>query len=73
MDNKCPKCGTKLRVFYLKPDCPKCGCNIMNYNYEARLEADADKAEAEWAKVDQLLAKFKRKKKKEDKNNENPA
>ena len=47
MENKCPKCGAKLSVFYLKPECPKCGCNIMNYNMEERLEADADKAEAE--------------------------
>ena len=53
MENKCPKCGAKLSVFYLKPECPKCGCNIMNYNMEERLEADADKAEAEW-----VTAKF---------------
>lgn len=32
MDNKCPKCGKKLSVFYLKPECPECGCNIMYYN-----------------------------------------
>ena len=25
MDNKCPKCGEKLSVFYLKETCPKCG------------------------------------------------
>ena len=55
MENKCPKCGAKLSVFYLKPECPKCGCNIMNYNMEERLEADADKAEAEWAKAEKLL------------------
>ena len=68
MENKCPKCGAKLSVFYLKPECPKCGCNIMNYNMEERLEADADKAEAE-------LAKFKKKKKadKEEPKDENPA
>ena len=29
MENKCPKYGAKLSVFYLKPECPKCGCNIM--------------------------------------------
>ena len=52
MENKCPKCGAKLSVFYLKPECPKCGCNIMNYNMEERLEADADNAEAEWAKAE---------------------
>lgn len=63
MDNKCPKCGEKLSIFYLKPECPKCGCNIMNYNMEARLEEDAAKAQAEWDKVDKILSKFKRKKK----------
>ena len=75
MENKCPKCGGKLSVFYLKPECPKCGCNIMNYNMEERLEADADKAEAEWAKAEKLLAKFKKKKKadKEEPKDENPA
>ena len=38
--------------------CPKCGCNIMYYNMEQRLDADAEKAEAEWAKVDALLYKL---------------
>ncbi len=75
MENKCPKCGAKLSVFYLKPECPKCDCNIMNYNMEERLEADADKAEAEWAKAEKLLAKFKKKKKadKEEPKDENLA
>ena len=53
--------------------CPKCGCNIMNYNMEERLEADADKAEAEWAKAEKLLAKFKKKADKEEPKDENPA
>ena len=75
MENKCPKCGAKLSVFYLKPECPKCGCNIMNYNMEERLEADADQAEAEWAKAEKLLAKFTKEKKadKEEPKDENPA
>lgn len=58
MDNKCLKCGAKLRLFDLKPECPKCGCNIMYYSMEQRLDADAEKAEAEWAKVDALLYKL---------------
>ena len=62
MENRCPKCNTKLSVFYLNPECHNCGCNIMNYNMDERLEADAEKAEAEWAKADAFLAKFKRKK-----------
>lgn len=63
MDNKCPKCGKKLSVFYLKPTCSECGCNLMNYNMEASLEADAQIAQAEWDKFDKILNKFKRKKK----------
>lgn len=58
MDNKCPKCGAKLPWYSLKPECPKCGCNIMYYNMEERLASDAEKAEAEWAKVDALLYKL---------------
>ena len=45
----------------------------MNYNMEERLEADADKAEAEWAKAEKLLAKFKKKADKEEPKDENPA
>ena len=66
MDNRCPKYGAKLSIFYLKPTCPKCGCNIMYYNMETRLEEDAIKAEKEWSKLDKLIPKFI-KKKKEDK------
>lgn len=68
MDNKCPKCGKKLNVFYFKSECPECGCNMMYYNMEARLEEDSIKAEAEWDRFYKFLAKFKRKK--EDENDE---
>ena len=57
MDNKCPKCGQKLKLFYLKENCPNCGANILYYDMEARLEADAEKAEAEFAKLDAFLEK----------------
>lgn len=68
MDNRCPKCGEKLKIFYLKPICPKCGCNIMYYNMDARLEEDSVKAEKEWSNLEKLLPKFlKGKNKKEDK------
>lgn len=62
MDNKCPKCGEKLGFFYLKPNCPKCGCDIMYYNMESRLDADAEKAEKEWEKLDRYLPKFMKEK-----------
>ncbi|MGN0443292.1 MAG: hypothetical protein ACI4F5_01590 [Acutalibacteraceae bacterium] len=58
MDNKCPKCGEKLSIFYLKETCPHCGANIMYYNMDKRLEEDAAKAEAEYEKLSQFLDKI---------------
>ena len=63
MADKCPKCEKKLSFFYIKQNCPECGCDILNYNREARLEEDSVQAEAEFEKLDALLAKFKIKKK----------
>lgn len=56
----CPKCNTKLKVFDLKPTCKNCGINIMYYNMEERLEADAQRAEEEWAKVEALNKSVRR-------------
>lgn len=53
----CPKCGEKLSIFYLKPTCPKCGCNLMYYNMDSRLEEDSVKAEEEWERLDKLIDK----------------
>lgn len=65
MDNTCPKCKKKLSIFYLKPTCPHCGCDILNYDLENRLEEDSKKAEAEFEKwnafVDKFKSKFKKK------------
>ncbi|MGN0545877.1 MAG: hypothetical protein ACI4I3_00975 [Acutalibacteraceae bacterium] len=58
MDNKCPKCGEKLSIFYLKETCPKCGVNILYYNMDKRLEEDAAKAEAEYEKLGQFIDKI---------------
>lgn len=58
MENKCPKCSKKLSPLYLKETCPECGCNIMYYDMEKRLEKDAEKAEAEFQKVDELINKL---------------
>lgn len=65
MDKNCPKCGKKLSVFYMKPNCPGCGCNFMSYNVNERLEADAEKAEAEYAALEALINKVLPKKIKE--------
>lgn len=46
-ENRCPKCGEKLSVLYFKQDCPKCGTNLLYYNLDNRLKADAEKAQKE--------------------------
>lgn len=49
----CPGCGKKLNFWNIKAECPHCGVNIPNYNWEERLEADAERSV--WA-----FAKFKK-------------
>jgi len=56
-DKTCPHCGGKLGVFYLKPVCPHCGVQLLYYNMEERLEADAQKAAQE---VDALWRTLRR-------------
>lgn len=58
MERKCPKCGGKLGIFDLKPNCPHCGCSIMYYDMDKRLEEDSVKAEAEWQKLEATLDKI---------------
>ncbi len=41
----CPKCNYKLKITDWRPECPKCGVNIMYYGIEDRLREEADKAE----------------------------
>ena len=55
MSNKCPKCGAKLSPFYLKPNCPSCGVNIVQYGFDERLESDKIRAEKEWELFDNFL------------------
>ena len=62
MNNKCPKCGKKLSLLYLKQNCPECGCDLLNYDREASLERDAEKAEAEFEKLERILSIFRRNK-----------
>lgn len=51
MANKCPKCSGKLRIYHVKAECPHCGANIPNYNWEARLEEDSAVAEAKFSSL----------------------
>ncbi len=56
---KCPKCGRKLYIWNVKAECPDCGVNIANYDWENRLEQDAIEAEKAFAKLNNTLTKFK--------------
>lgn len=56
---KCPNCGAKLHWYDLRAECKHCGTNIPNYDWEARLEADADIAEASFARLHYHTANFK--------------
>lgn len=59
LENKCPKCGEKLSLFYLKQECPKCKANLLYYDLENRLEQDRIKAEKEANAVNRFLNNLK--------------
>lgn len=54
----------KLSLFYIRQNCSRCGCDLLNYNREEALERDAEKAEEEFARFDAVLSKFIKKKSK---------
>lgn len=56
---KCPKCGRKLHIWDVKAECPDCGVNIANYDWERRLEEDSIAAEAAFAKLHEAMRRFK--------------
>ena len=51
MAAKCPSCGEKLHWYDFRAECKHCGANIPNYDWENRLEADADAAEDSFARL----------------------
>ena len=55
----CPKCGRKLTIFDWKPNCPGCGVNLVYYGMEERLLDEADKAEAEHARLQKRIDRLK--------------
>lgn len=55
----CPKCGRKLKLFDLKPECPECGVNLLYYKIEERLEVDAINAELEHCKTQKRIDRAK--------------
>ena len=56
---RCPKCDRKLHIWDIKAECPGCGVNIANYDWENRLEQDAIEAEIAFAKLRETLKRFK--------------
>ena len=55
--DKCPKCGKKLSLFYVKQTCKECVCNILYYDMDKRLEEDAFQAEKEFESLEKFLDK----------------
>lgn len=49
MASFCPKCGYKLSMIDIKPECPVCGVNQVYYGMEESLKLEADRAEFEHA------------------------
>ncbi len=55
----CPKCGRHLNIWHIKAECPTCGVNIPNYDWEGRLDEDAENAKVAWAKFNKFTGNFK--------------
>ncbi len=55
----CPHCGRVLNFWNIKAECPDCGINIPNYDWEGRLEEDAKNAEIAWTKFRKFTGNFK--------------
>lgn len=49
MASTCPNCGKKLKWYNMKAECSECGVSIPNYNWEGRLEEDAQRVEKKFA------------------------
>ena len=45
----CPKCNYKLKLTDWRPECPKCGVNVVYYGIEETLRKEADVAEYHYA------------------------
>ncbi len=56
---RCPHCNYKLQIIDVKAECPVCGVNIPNYNWEGRLEEDAVNAERSFAVFRKKTKAFK--------------
>lgn len=56
---RCPHCSYKLAAIDVKAECPVCGVNIPNYNWEERLELDAVNSEKSFAVFRRKVSAFK--------------
>ncbi len=59
MASTCPNCGRRLRWYDVKAECKECGVSIPNFNWEARLEEDAVKAEQKSLSFHRTMNMFK--------------
>ena len=59
MATKCPNCGHSLKIWDVKAECPECGTNLPNYQWEERLEEDSSIAERTFAQLHYKIANFK--------------
>ena len=55
----CPNCGHHLKLTDYKPNCPKCGVNIVYYNMDERLQEEADIAEIDHVRVQKKVDRLK--------------
>lgn len=58
MASTCPNCGRKLKWYEIKAECKECGVSIPNFNWEARLEEDAKRAEEQSLKFHRGVSLF---------------
>ena len=59
MASFCPKCGYKLSMIDIKPECPVCGINLVYYGMEESLKEEADRAEFEHAASQPAMDRLK--------------
>lgn len=55
----CPNCHEILNFWNIKAECPFCGVNIPNYDWENRLNEDAERAAVSWVKFKKFTGNFK--------------
>ncbi len=55
----CPNCHEILKFWNIKAECPRCGVNIPNYDWEGRLNEDAENAKLAWVKFNRFTGNFK--------------